>query len=380
MSDSTGSWSALEELYQAALERQPAEREAFLEQRCPDPELRAQVRTLLNAQAAGDRLLEQPALAHLSRPLDRGAMFGQYRIEERIGSGGMGEVYRATDTRLRRAVAIKFLHAVYAGDPDFLAAFEREARLLAKFNHPHVAVIHEVEDGAIVMELVEGPTLAERIARGPISAAEATPLIRQIAEAVDYAHARGVIHRDLKPANIKFTDSSERAIKVLDFGIAKSLENASTVSSTLPLRAAASPATAAGTVKGTAAYMAPEQARGEGVDQRADLWALGAVIYEMLTGNPLFDRSTMAQTLEAVQHAPIDVAGIDPPLRRILEHCLVRDARSRWRSAANILHELDPTPQPAPAAPRAGMLPWILAGVLALIAFVALLGWWRATH
>jgi serine/threonine-protein kinase len=378
MSDPDG-WRALEELYQAALEREPAEREAFLAESCSNPELRAQVRSLLRAQAAGDRLLEQPAAACLSRPLGRGAMIGQYRIEERIGSGGMGDVYRATDTRLRRAVAIKTLPAVYASDPDMLAAFERESRLLAKFNHPYIASIYGVEAGALVMELVPGPTLAERIARGPIPAAEAIPVIRQIAEAIDYAHDRGVIHRDLKPANIKYTDASGDRVKVLDFGIGKALESASTASVALSRPGAGPPATVRGAVKGTAAYMSPEQARGEGVDQRADLWALGAVIFEMLTGRALFGRSTAAQSLDAVQNAPIDLGAIAPPLRRILEHCLVRDSRTRWRSASHVVRELDRTSRSAPAR-FASRLPWILAAVFAIIAAIALLGWWRSSR
>jgi serine/threonine-protein kinase len=382
MSESAERWRALEELFQAALEQEPAARDAFLEQACADADLRRQVRTLLNAQAAGDALLDKPAAAYVEQPLESGALVGQYRIEERIGAGGMGEVYRATDPRLRRAVAIKVLPAIYASDPEFLARFEREARLLAQFNHPYIGAIYGVEEGALIMELVEGPTLAERIAQGPIPLDDALPVIRQIAEAIDYAHARGVIHRDLKPANIKFTAASGGRVKVLDFGIAKALESSSTVGGNVSTRSSKHslnlPATLAGAIKGTPAYMSPEQARGELVDQRADLWALGAVIYEMLKGQALFERRTIEGTLAAVKESPVDLAGFEPRVRRVLEHCLDRELRTRWRSAGNVALLLEEA-RARPAA-RQSMAAWIVALVFGLIAIMALFGWWRASH
>src|SRR2546423_10776365 len=215
-------------------------------------------------------------------PLTSGVRLGAYEIISPLGSGGMGEVYRARDTRLNRDVAIKVLPDSFAADPDRLARFTREAHVLASLNHPGIAAIYGVEERAIVMELVEGQTLA-----GPIVLDETLPLIHQLIDALEYAHEKGVIHRDLKPANIKITP--EGRLKVLDFGLAKALSNETpaadpTASPTLTMRA-----TLAGMIMGTAAYMAPEQARGHNVDKRADIWAFGVVLFEILTGKPLFE-------------------------------------------------------------------------------------------
>jgi serine/threonine-protein kinase len=206
-----------------------------------------------------------------------------YRITAKLGEGGMGEVWRATDTKLNRDVAIKILPEAFAADPDRLARFAREAQVLASLNHPNIAAIHGVEDRALVLELVEGPTLAERIAQGAIALDEALPIIHELIDALEYAHDRGIVHRDLKPANIKLTP--EGSVKVLDFGLAKAFTSdvptAHPASSpTLTMRA-----TAAGVIMGTAAYVSPEQARGHEVDRRSDIWAFGTVVYEMLTGN-----------------------------------------------------------------------------------------------
>jgi serine/threonine-protein kinase len=198
----------------------------------------------------------------------------------------MGEVWRATDTKLGREVAIKILPETLAADPDRMARFEREAKVLASLNHPNIAAIYGVEERALVMELVPGPTLAERIAAGAIPLEEALGIARQIAEALEYAHEKGIIHRDLKPANIKITP--EGRMKVLDFGLAKAMASEPSAgdpasSPTLTMRA-----TMAGTLMGTAAFMSPEQARGQSVDRRADIWAFGVVLHEMLTGRRLF--------------------------------------------------------------------------------------------
>jgi len=211
---------------------------------------------------------------------------GHYRILSKLGEGGMGAVYRATDTKLNRDVAIKVLPDAFAADPDRLARFGREAQVLASLNHTNIAAIYGVEDRALILELVEGPTLAERIAAGPIPVDEALPITRQIAEALEYAHDRGIVHRDLKPANIKVT--LEGHVKVLDFGLAKALLSETTVadpavSPTLTMRA-----TMAGTILGTAAYMAPEQVKGKPADRRSDIWAFGCVLHEMLTGHGVF--------------------------------------------------------------------------------------------
>jgi serine/threonine protein kinase len=219
--------------------------------------------------------------------LEIGRTIAHYKILEKLGAGGMGEVYRARDTQLNRDVALKVLPADFASDPDRLGRFQREAQVLATFNHPHIAQIYGLADAegvrALVMELVEGPTLADRIARGPVSIEEALPLAQQLAEALEYAHERGIVHRDLKPANIKITP--ENAVKVLDFGLAKALEAGPSGADLTQSPTLTSPLmTSAGVILGTAAYMAPEQARGAAVDKRADIWAFGVVLFEMPAG------------------------------------------------------------------------------------------------
>src|SRR5262245_33154979 len=220
-----------------------------------------------------------------------GTRIGAYEIASSIGAGGMGEVYRAKDLRLKREVALKVLSPAVAGDRDRLARFQREAELLAALNHPNIAQIHGVEDAAgslvLVMELVDGEDLAARIARGPIPLDEALPIARQIADALEAAHERGIVHRDLKPANVKVRPDG--TVKVLDFGLAKEAAGAGSSSGGAEgltnSPTITSPAmTAAGVILGTAAYMSPEQARGRPVDRRADVWAFGALLYEMLTG------------------------------------------------------------------------------------------------
>ena len=222
-----------------------------------------------------------------------GTRLGPYQILAPLGAGGMGEVYRARDTKLGRDVALKVLPLAFAADPERLARFRREPQVLASLNHPGIAAIYGLEESdgvlALVMELVEGPTLAERIAQGPVPLQEALPIARQIAEALEYAHERGVVHRDLKPANVKIT--GEGTAKVLDFGLAKALDPQESASS---LNLANSPTmgiapTQAGMILGTAAYMSPEQAKGRPVDRRADIWAFGCVLYEMLTGEKAFN-------------------------------------------------------------------------------------------
>ena len=248
-----------------------------------------------------------------------GSRLGAYEILSLIGSGGMGEVYRARDSRLNRDVAIKVLPADVAADHDRLARFEREAQVLASLNHPNIAQIHGVDDSsgapALVMELVEGPTLADRIAKGPIPLDEALPIAKQIAEALEAAHEQGIIHRDLKPANIKVTP--EGRVKVLDFGLAKAMSNevaaADPASSpTLTMRA-----TQMGIILGTAAYMSPEQARGQSVDRRADIWAFGVMLYEMLTGRQLFSGPTVSDTLAAVLKGDLDLSEVPAVVRPV---------------------------------------------------------------
>src|SRR6187200_1491368 len=230
-----------------------------------------------------------------------GTRLGAYEITSAIGAGGMGEVYRARDTRLQRDVAIKILPSTFGRDPERLARFEREAQVLASLNHPNIAQIYGVEttsDGgsAIVMELVDGEDLAERISRGAVPVDEAIPIARQIAEALEVAHEQGIIHRDLKPANLKLRPDG--TVKVLDFGLAKAIEPTRSATNTSQSATITSPAiTRMGILLGTAAYMSPEQARGKTVDKRADIWAFGCVLYEMLTGRPPFAGETISDII-----------------------------------------------------------------------------------
>ena len=243
--------------------------------------------------------------------LEPGTRLGPYEITAQIGVGGMGEVYRATDTKLDRQVAIKVLPEAVASDPERLARFDREAKTLAALNHPGIAAVYGLEDSdgskALVMELVEGPTLADRIAQGAIPVDEALPIAKQIAEALEAAHAQGIIHRDLKPANIKLRPDG--TVKVLDFGLAKAMEPAAGVSPSASMSPTiTTPAmTQAGMILGTAAYMSPEQARGKPVDKRADIWAFGCVLYEMLTGRRAFEGEDLSLTLARVLERDVDL-------------------------------------------------------------------------
>ncbi len=234
--------------------------------------------------------------------LNNGTKLGPYEILGALGAGGMGEVYRARDAKLNRDVAVKVLPPEFASDPERMARFSREAQVLASLNHPHIASIYGLEEAggvrALVMELVEGATLADRIAKGPMPLEEALPIAQEMAEALEYAHERGIVHRDLKPANVKLTP--EGAVKILDFGLAKAIEGeaAEKDSATSPTLTIAS--TQAGVLIGTAAYMSPEQARGKRVDRRSDIWAFGCVLFEMLTGAAAFSGETVSDTLAGV--------------------------------------------------------------------------------
>ena len=277
-----------------------------------------------------------------------GARVGPYEVVARLGEGGMGEVYRATDSRLKRDVAIKVLPAAFTADRERLARFEREAQLLAQLQHPNVASIYGLEEAsgtrALVMELVDGEELASRIARGPLPLDEALGIARQIAEALEAAHERGIVHRDLKPANVKVR--SDGAVKVLDFGLAKAMEPAAagadvarspTLLNSPTLSAAHG--TRMGVILGTAAYMSPEQARGGAVDERADVWAFGVVLFEMLAGRSLFAGETVSDTLAGVLKTDIDFAqlppSVPPAVRRLLRHCLERNPKNRLHDVAD---------------------------------------------
>ena len=266
-----------------------------------------------------------------------GQMIAHYRVQEKIGQGGMGEVYRAQDTRLGRDVALKVLPEVFARDAERMARFEREAKVLASLNHPNIATIYGVEETngarALVMELVEGPTLTERIRQGPLPLEEALAFSQQIAEGLEYAHERGIIHRDLKPSNVKLTPESQ--VKLLDFGLAKALEGETTEEALQNSPTLSAPATRTGILLGTAAYMSPEQARGKRVDRRADIWAFGCMLYEMLAGCGAFTGETTSDILASVIRAQPDWSflsdSVPPRIRELLHRCLQKDAKQRLR-------------------------------------------------
>ncbi len=320
--------------------------------------------------------------------LSPGTRLGVYEILSLLGVGGMGEVYRARDTTLNRDVAIKLLLASVANDPDRLARFSREAQVLASLNHPHIAQIYGLEDSgntrAFVMELVEGPMLADRIARGALLVEHALPIAKQIVDAMDYAHERGVLHRDLKPANIKVTPEGQ--VKVLDFGLAKAL-GAQTPGSEQPspdesptITSAAF--TQAGTILGTAAYMAPEQVRGKAVDKRADIWAFGCILYEMLTGTRAFASDTVPDTLAAVLNADPDwmklPLSVSAPVRQLLRRCLARDPRERLRDIADarfLLETVQTAPIPVAVATQARGRILLLSGAAATAAAFFIGAW-----
>ncbi len=288
--------------------------------------------------------------------LNAGSKLGPYEIVAPLGAGGMGEVCRARDPRIGRDVAIKVLPEDFAHDADRLARFRREAQVLGSLNHPRIAAIYGIEEQsgitALVLELVDGPTLADRIAEGAIPLDEALPIAKQIAEALEAAHQCGIIHRDLKPANIKL--KADGTVKVLDFGLAKALERdavqqSASLSPTLSVQA-----TRAGFILGTAAYMSPEQARGKVVDKRADMWAFGCVLYEMLTGRRVFDAAEVTDTLAAIIRAEPDwhLLPVDTPepVRRLLRRALQKNAHDRLSDMADAGLELrDATETPGAA-------------------------------
>jgi Tol biopolymer transport system component len=310
-----------------------------------------------------------------------GTRLGPYEIADAIGAGGMGEVYRATDANLKRDVAIKVLPQSFAGDAERLARFQREAEVLASLNHVNIAHIYGLErsDGvtALAMELVDGPTLADRIGQGPIRVEEALDIARQIAEALEAAHARGIVHRDLKPANVKLTPDG--VVKVLDFGIAKALDTRA-ISGT-PAPSLTTPAmTEAGIVLGTAQYMSPEQARGKPVDQRADIWAFGCLLYEMVTGQPAFAGEDVTVVLARVLERAADLSALPPAVsaavQQTIKLCLQKDPKKRIADIRDVRLALEgafetqvsATPSSTSTATSGGRLAWIIASLAVLVA------------
>ncbi len=328
-------WKQLEELYHAALERPPEKRSRFLQTACEgDDALRQEVQSLLTQSDVRD-FLDGPTA------VTPGSRLGSYDILSAIGKGGMGEVWKARDTKLGREVAIKTLPEEFARDGDRLARFEREAKVLASLNHPNIGTIYSLEecDGTrfLVLELVDGDTIADRVKRGPIPAEEALAFGLQIAEALEVAHGKGVIHRDLKPANIKLTPDG--TVKVLDFGLAKAVAPAG-VGTDQQQPAVADALTKEGLIQGTPGYMSPEQVRGEPVDKRTDVWAFGCVLYEMLTGRLAFEATTVADTTVKILEREPDwdrlPATLHPRMRDVLRRCLDKERKNRWHDIADV--------------------------------------------
>ena len=320
--------------------------------------------------------------------LTPGTSLGVYEVAAKIGEGGMGEVYRATDTKLKRQVAIKILPTSLAADHDRLARFQREAEVLASLNHPNIAGIYGLDEStgitALVMELVEGEDLSQRIAHGAIPLDQALPIAKQIAEALEAAHEQGVIHRDLKPANIKIRPDG--TVKVLDFGLAKAMEPAAGSSPSLSMSPTLSiHATQAGIILGTAAYMSPEQARGKAVDKRADVWAFGAVLFEMLTGIPPFPGDDISHIIARVIERDPDWSALPPALPptlgTYLRRCLVKDPRQRIRDIGDVRLALEgafetavPQTDAARSSPR-GRLGRLVAVAVAAVLVSAVVVW-----
>jgi serine/threonine protein kinase len=297
-------------------------------------------------------------------PLLPGDKLGPYVIVSLLGKGGMGEVWKARDPRLGRDVAIK------VAAQQFTDRFEREARAIAALNHPNVCTLHDIGPNYLVMELVEGPTLAERMAEGAIPLDEALRIAKQIADALEAAHEKTIVHRDLKPANVKIRPDG--SVKVLDFGLAKAGVEPKVTSESPTMMPGA---THTGMIMGSAGYMSPEQARGQVANKRADIWAFGVVLYEMVTGKRLFDGETVPDSLVAILKDEPDLSLAPEKTRRLLARCLEKDPKKRLRdiSAAELLLE-----DPGPAASSRGRLAWFVAGALAIALAVTVASLWRA--
>jgi serine/threonine protein kinase len=385
-------WRRIEDLYQAAIALPPDERVRFVADQCGgDIELRRDAESLLAQRSGG--VLSEPAMALAARLFSEGGSsvltgrrLGPYEVQARIGAGGMGEVYRARDTKLGREVAIKILPRRFTSDPDRVARFDREARVLAALNHPQIGAIHGVEDmpdgtRALILELVPGPTLADRLIDGPLPVADALTIAQQIADGIDAAHQLGIIHRDLKPANIKITGDGR--VKVLDFGLAK-LVTVDADEREPGARADAPTITLDGTrdgvLLGTAAYMSPEQARGQPLDKRTDIWSFGCVLYEMLTGRVAFTGKTVSDTLASILEREPDwsrlPATVPPSIRRLLERCLRKDRNERLRDIGDARTEIaDALSGRHPSSRRAR-----LTAALITLTAVALAIWFYVTR
>lgn len=364
-------WERIQELYHTARMRAENDRAPFLVDACAEDEaLRREVQALLDQPISTGGFVDflgGPAPVHLRS--ERGATLtgrriGGYQVQGLLGSGGMGEVYRAHDPKLGRDVAIKVLPVAFTADPERLARFVAEARMLASLNHPHIGAIYGLEDAdrvpALVLELVEGETLGDRLRRGPLAARDALAVARQIADALDAAHHQGIVHRDLKPANIKITPAG--VVKVLDFGLAKAaVGEPASVRELSQSPTVAMSGTRVGVILGTAAYMSPEQARGLVVDSRADIWAFGCVLYETLTGRPPFTGQTIAETFAAILEREPDwkllPRATPTSIRALLKQCLEKDATRRLQNIADARTTIEQT--------QRGWKPWQVAAMAA---------------
>jgi predicted Ser/Thr protein kinase len=337
----------IESLFREASQRNLAERDTWLHEACNgDSRLLLEVTSLLTNSQEGVRGEFRKAG---SATLAAGWRMGPYEILAQIGAGGMGEVYRATDTRLRREVAIKVSAA------QFNERFEREARVIASLNHPNICHLYDVGPNYLVMELVEGEDLS-----GPVPLETALNYARQMAEALESAHEKGIVHRDLKPANVKVTPAG--VVKVLDFGLAKEAGQPSAAANTAGSPTLTMSPTRVGMILGTGAYMAPEQAQGKPVDKRADVWAFGCVLYELLTGKQPFHGETTSDTLASVLRDEPDWSRIPASVQPLLRCCLMKDPMHRLRDIGDAMPLLNRVPEPIPVKP----LPWVLGTVLAI--------------
>ncbi len=374
MAMSPGRLQQIEELYHLAGERTPDQRESFLREACAnDAELQRDVLALL-AQDSGSGPMDRPVMEVAANLLGDaqwtpGTQVGPYQILSRLGEGGMGEVFKARDTRLGREVAIKTAHEEFSG------RFQREARAISALNHSNICTLYDVGPNYLVMELVEGATLA-----GPVPVNTAIGYARQIAAGLEAAHEKGIIHRDLKPANIKVTP--EGVVKILDFGLAKAAAvNASEASASIPPTISLA-MTESGMILGTAAYMSPEQARGQPVDRRADIWAFGVVFYELLTGKmPFGDSRNTSDSLAAVLTREPDFNALPqdtpPRVRRLLEHCLRKDPKHRLHDIGDATILLDePEPEASAAPTKRRRWPW-WAAAFATLAVLAAFAYYR---
>jgi serine/threonine protein kinase/Tol biopolymer transport system component len=370
-------WDEVEKRLHDAVQLAPADRAGFLDQ-IQDVDVRLEVGSLLAAGVARDSLRKVVRRAAREIPSPVGSALDHFQILRAIGHGGMGDVYLARDLKLGRQVAIKLLPPDFQQDAERLRFFEREARAAAALSHPNVMAVYEVGHcngrSYIAAEYVEGDTLADRIRRGPLNARDAIPLAAQIAAGLAAAHETGIVHRDLKPANVKIRPDG--VVKVLDFGLAK-LSEAASPGVEQASSPAASPITLAGAVVGTPAYMAPEQARGMGVDKRADIWAFGVVLYEMLTSRSAFQRETMADTLAAVVGEEPDLSPLPARLRGVIARCLSKDPLKRWQDIRDVRLVLEDDQAPDAAGRPLAPVPWIISAVACIVALAASIGFLR---